>query len=403
VKDLDNGLISENGYLYIDIATRGRDYLNVNNISTVINAFGYQFNTVSDFDSGFEVPAGSGIKSIFSLTLWMGGMDENDELHLAGERYRQVGTDYYVGPFGDFYENRQMIDYNKVWKLNRGDLEFHGQNWWKPDYEPIENIAGWPAHGDVQFGQNYYLAPFIDHNGDGNYDPLSGDVPAIRGDQGIFMIYNDDLNEHSETGGQKTGVEIHATAYGYDCPHDSIFNNSVFFHYDIINRSDTVYHDFYISGFADFDLGNPWDDYIGCDTLLNTFFVYNGDDFDENSTSLGEILGYGNHPPAQGVTFLNQDMDSFICPLNYSGPSGDPYFAEEYYLAMNGLWKDSTSITYGGSGYGGECGPNGHGGVPSVRRFKITVYEALAGIGGGNNDDQSCQKGNGSEVIFFHG
>ncbi|MCD4682690.1 MAG: T9SS type A sorting domain-containing protein [Bacteroidales bacterium] len=356
LKDLDNGLLSEYGYLYIDVSNYGRDYLNVNNISAVMNAFGYQFNTLPEFDTGFEVPVGSRANSIFAFTLWMGGMDENDELHLAGERYRQIGVDYYVGPCGDSYENQQMIDYNKVWKFNREELENHKQNWWKPNYEAIDNIISWPAHGNAQFGQDYHLAPFIDHDEDGNYDPLSGDVPAIRGDQGVFMIYNDDLYAHEETGGQKIGVEVHATAYGYDCPQDSIFNNSIFFHYDIINRSDTAYHDFFISGFVDLDLGNPWDDFIGCDTSLNSFFAYNGDNYDENSTlwNPDTAFGYLNYPPAQGFTYLNHDMSSFIGLLYTGGSMSDPHFAEEYYYIMNGLWKDSTSVTYGGNGYGGD-------------------------------------------------
>ncbi len=37
---------------------------------------------------------------------------------------------------------------------------------------------------------------------------------------------------------------------------------TVFVHYDLINRSENTYHDFYFGVFADVDLGYAWDDYI---------------------------------------------------------------------------------------------------------------------------------------------
>jgi len=359
LKDLDNNLTSEDGNLFIDVSNNGRAHLDINNINAVVNSFGYNFSTFPEYENEFEVPAGSGINSIFAFTLWMGGMDENDELHLAAERYRQGGEDYYVGPVGDFYENQQLISWNKVWKINYEELEYHKQNWWKPDYEPIENIKNWPAHGDSQFGQNPNLAPFIDYDEDGNYNPYAGDVPVIRGDQGVLMIYNDELKIHSESDGQKIGAEIHATAYAYDCSQDSIFNNTLFYHFDIINRSDTAYHDFYVGNFVDFDIGNPWDDFVGCDTVLNSFFAYNGDEIDEDNNSFGDNYpGYHNYPPAQGFTFLNQEMSSFISYYNMISVMGQPYTAEEYYNSMRSMWKDGSPLTYGGNGYGGDVPVN---------------------------------------------
>lgn len=359
VKDLNNNLISEDGYLYIDVINEGRAHLDINNINAVVNSFGYNFSTFPEYETEFEVPAGSGINSIFAFTLWLGGMDDNGELHLAAERYRQSGEDYFVGPVGDSYENQQLIDWNKVWKINNEELEYHKQNWWKPDYEPIENIKNWPAHGDPQFGQNPLLAPFIDYDGDGNYNPYTGDAPVIRGDQGVLMIYNDDLKIHTESDGQKIGAEIHATAYCYDCPLDSIFNNTLFYHFDIINRSDTAYHDFYVGSFVDFDLGNPWDDFVGCDTMLNSFFAYNGDDNDEDNNSYGSNYpGYHNYPPAQGFTFLNKELSSFISFYNMISAMGQPYIAEEYYNSMRSMWIDGSPLTYGGNGYGGDVHVN---------------------------------------------
>ena len=50
-----------------------------------------------------------------------------------------------------------------------------------------------------------------------------------------------------------------------------------FVSYKLINRSDTNYHDVYLGSWVDFDLGYPYDDLIGCDSVLGAFYIYNGD------------------------------------------------------------------------------------------------------------------------------
>lgn len=67
-------------------------------------------------------------------------------------------------------------------------------------------------------GQAAQLADFVDINSDGIYNPSSGDYPCIKGDQAVFMIFNDDRNVHGETGGQKMRFEFHAMLYAYKAP-----------------------------------------------------------------------------------------------------------------------------------------------------------------------------------------
>ena len=357
IKDLDNGLMSEYGYLTVVVDNPGQENLNVNNINALINSYALQFWSQHSGEHGiFEVPKGNGTHTVFNFDLWMGGFDENGELKLAAERYRQTGIDFWTGPVSNNYSNEDLILWNNLWKLNKTDIEYHKYHWMEPDYEPIENIRNWPAFGDINNGQLNFMAPFNDNDGDENYSAENGDYPVIRGDQSLFFVYNDDKEEHTESQGRKIGAEIHGQAYAFDCPDDSVFNNSIFFHYDIINRSDTVYHDFYLGAYVDFDLGNPWDDFVGCDTLLQSFFAYNGDEYDENSAlwDPDTTFGYHNYPPAQGVVFLNTGMSSFLSYIGYLGPTGHPDEAGEYYNNLTGLWIDSTAITYGGNGYSGD-------------------------------------------------
>ncbi|MBN3034322.1 MAG: T9SS type A sorting domain-containing protein [Bacteroidales bacterium] len=353
IMDLDNGLISEPGRLIMTVENEGQQVLEINNIRAMFNAYGMHFWAVNG-DHLFEAPIGGGAMTVFNSTLWAGAMDNTGILHLAGERYRQTGIDFRQGPVSGIYPENYLIDWNRIWIIDRADVEYHKAHWFEPGYVLPEAIDQWPAHGNTGIGQAGMLAPFSDLDSNGIYDPAHGDYPLIRGDRTLFFLFNDDMQEHSESGGKKLGIEVSGMAYAFDCPEDSAFHNSLFLHYDVINRSDTSYYGFFLGIYTDMDIGNAWDDYIGCDTILHAFYGYNGDGYDE-------YHGYGNpencyldHPPAQGVVFLNREMDHFMCLQNaFSGTTGDPSTPRQYYNYLTGLWRDSTHLTYGGNGYGG--------------------------------------------------
>jgi hypothetical protein len=355
--DLENNLISEYAKIYIEVANDCFDFLDVNQVRCRVLSNGMFFYDLHNYTGGYEVPANSGVQSIFSKSLWMGGFDQNGELHVAGERYRQIGADYYAGPVSDTVHYNQDFDvlWNRVWKLNKSDILYHEANWPEPGYEPIENILLWPGNGNAELGQAELLAPFFDRDNNGIYNPYNGDVPLIKGDQAIFFIYNDDRS-HGESKGKKLGAEIHAMFYAYDRPEDSALSQTVFGSFNIINRSQKDYSDFYTAFFMDFDIGYAYDDYIGCDTTLHSAFAYNGNAIDGD----GGAETYGGFPPAQSFTCLNYDMDAFMYFNNtdVNPAMRDPTHAYQYYNYMKGIWKDSTFLTYGGNGYGGEIPVN---------------------------------------------
>ena len=73
------------------------------------------------------------------------------------------------------------------------------------------------------------------------------------------------------------------------------------------------------------------------------FYAYN---------ALNTDAVYGNNPPAQGVSFLNNPLTSFIYFKNESsGPMIDPTTPYEYYNYMKSLWKDNTHLVFGGNGH----------------------------------------------------
>jgi hypothetical protein len=363
------------------------DSIYLNNINARINCFGNHFWDM-DGEAHFFVPKETGQTAIFNSAFWIGGLDEQDSLHLAGERYRQLGEDYWAGPISNAYDSLYDAKWSHVWNVTREEIEYHQLNWWQSGYECPEDILNWPGNGDIANGQAAFLAPFYDLNNNGMYEPMSGDYPLIRGDQTLFFIFNDARGNHTESGGKNLGIEIHGMAYAFYAPGDSALWNTLFMHYDIINRSNTVYYETSVGVFADTDLPDPWQNYIGSDVQRGMYYCYNvisdlGDKLQGNSgmpSALGVTILGGPYINPDGednaagecdesINGLNFDdgiidnerygMTRFVQYNNAAGAMGDPTTADQYYGFMNGLWVDNTPILYGGNGHvtSGALGP----------------------------------------------
>ncbi|HXC03219.1 MAG TPA: hypothetical protein VNZ86_00630, partial [Bacteroidia bacterium] len=344
--------------------------------------------------AGYEVPKGSGKFADFAASLWIGGLDQGGTLHEAAMTYRQSGIDYWPGPLDTISGTTDSVKagaYDRVWKVDRFkiaefQLKFSQGNVQNGTYIPQDGITNWPAKGNGNFTRN--LAPFVDVNHNGIYDPLiGGDYPIIQGDQEIYRIFNDQLAPHTETQGVALQVEVHAIAYAYACPaiadSDKVLNYTTFYHYDIFNRSANNYTKVYLGGWQDVDLGNYSDDFVGCNPHGNFGYVYNGALCDGTGAK-GE---YGCKPPMMSTVILNGPpavpgdgidnnnngvvdepgelnlMTGFHYYNNDFGAIGNPGFSNaspnpqhrpwDYYNYLIGKWKDSTFVTYGGIGYGG--------------------------------------------------
>lgn len=297
----------------------------------------------------FEFPKNSRKNTAFSSTLWLAGINQNNDTCVAATRYNQVGYDFWAGPVAQIYDINYQTKYNRVWKLDRDQINTHISNYQQPGYTMPSEIATWPAHGDVANGEAPYIAPFFDSDHNGIYEPQNGDYPIVLGQQAAYFIFNDTRLPHTETGGTQLGVEVHGMAYVMDSVNADL-KNTLFVKYNVFNRLNNDFANFYLGKFDDLDLGDAGDDYIGCDTLSNTFYAYNGDSID----GYGSSNEYSKAPPVQGVTFLNNDMTQFVF-LNNSGgiaAMNDPDIAADYFTILEGFWKDRTPYTYGGDGYG---------------------------------------------------
>jgi len=353
VRDINNGLVSEYAYIHITIHETGfdlaKDSLTINNYNISFTTFGnYFYDYYNSSQSLFEIPEGSGLHTLNKSNLLIGARKEYAKFSVGENIFSQLLSDFWPGPYSASSSYLLLEDstWNYVWKITREDINFHLSNWFNPDYEPIEEILSWPGNGNQNFNYHEKIAPFYDKNLNEVYEPFLGDYPAIRGDEAIFSIYNDHRTCGVSTFSNSMGLEVHQLSYAFDCSFDSAFYNTFFIQYTIINRSDNDYTDVLAGVKTIFYIGNYGDDYVGCDTLLDCYFGYN-DSIDEQS---GEILAYGDYPPAQAICYLNQNLYAFIGPADHYSVFGPG----PYYNALSGLWGIyGEPMTYGGNGQGG--------------------------------------------------
>jgi len=350
-----NGLIYTNlygiGYATLDISqfdikallqdgNMALNRIDINDIKATISNVGIHF-PVGNFRNptlnlpNFEVPSVGCATPVFSAAIWMGGKDMKGNLHMSAETYRKTGFDYKPGPIDlitKVYDSITNSKYNKIWKMDRQTIDEFLKNRKLPFYVIPKSILEWPAHGTDNF--DWHMAPYVDVDKNDKYEPEKGDYPQIKGDQMLWWVFND-LGAHTETKGQSLGVEIHGSCYAYnyrDLPStdtNAIINRTLFFDYKIINRSEDDYKDFYVGLWTDPDLGNYADDYIGVDSIKNTGYCYNRDNFDEGR------IGYGKNPPVFFCKMLNKNLNSFFYYNNNTDPiNGNPDSAKDYYKYM---------------------------------------------------------------------
>ncbi len=236
------------------------------------------------------------------------------------------------------------------------------------DPADIKNALYVVKANDIPFGRSWQIwkdavergAEFYDGDNDGKYNPVDKnfngiwdtdeDMPMILGDETVWCVYNDGVpSSLRRWPSSPKDIEIAQTIFTSET---AGLENVIFLRYKIINKSSRDYNSVYFGFWADADLGNPVDDFTGCDTSLNSGFYYNdGNDsqydyygltppafcttllqgpvIETNSVSdtavlnLGEILGTKKIPNSK-----NLNINAHTIYISADTFFGDPYFPE---------------------------------------------------------------------------
>jgi hypothetical protein len=355
------------------------DYLHANDIRASIFNGGSMFFK-EEGDAGFNVPYQTFPETpatIFITSLWMGGLDPAGNLKLSAETYGVFNgnTPFSPGPLDPVTGMTTFSDckdWDRIFTVKGYELLAHLDDWNDNGQidNPISSLLIWPGKDNPHFedltgvalpNNLQGLAPFFDLNSDGVYDPLDGDYPLPQGVEAIpeqisWWVFNDNGNELNSIDPLK--VEVQVTAWGFSCTDNELLDQTIFTSHKLISRNEEPLDSVYLSMFTDFDLGCYTDDYLGSNPSANSYFVYNQDDEDGDigSACPGGVNTYAEEPPVQSVTFLNQELSSFMYFNNASvgnppPATSDPTAAPEFYNLMNGHWIDGQPLTEGGDGY----------------------------------------------------
>lgn len=311
--------------------------------------------SVADYVSGSSRP------TMFAMGLAMSG-DVNGASYFEFEGFRTTDTRFEAGlllPNGGaaahcnwfsrpFTVHRSAIDALRADYADNGII----------NNTPAISLLEWAGRGNPYYANtlqialpNEDLAPFVDVNNDGIYNPYSGDYPIADparpqtiADQLSWVVFH---TTNNPANGTNMNAQIEVLLYNFDCTNNGLVANATFGRTRIKNRNSLPISNLRLGIWADTDLGCSFDDFVGCDTTLNTWFAYNADVLDDFICSgRADTIGFGYNPPASAITLLDKRLYSFIYAVNNPSPLNN---FSAYSLA--GYWSDGTPITVGGTGY----------------------------------------------------
>ncbi len=376
------------------LVSSSRSELDINNVRAMVLNGGDMWWDLSN--PRYEVPKVTEANqprrhSIFAGSLWIGGEDDAGQLYVSAQTYRQ-GTTADVGFWPGPLDAQGAIDtdicaaWNSHAKINRTVIDAFRSTPLPTDPSALPAaIRDWPGRNNPYLTRprlNQELAPFIDADGDGNYDPLRGDYPDVRGDQAIWWVIND-VGNVKVPFTPPIGLEIDVMAFAFSTANP--INNMTFYQQKVINKSQKTLRNTYIGQWVDADLGFFNDDYVGCDVSRGLGFCYNGDNFDEG------VTGYGENPPTVAVDFfegpladandgIDNDRDSyssgtfnpalvdepgekiimsnFVYYNNDFSINGNPTEAVHFYNYLRSKITTGQDLQFGGDGLSNTTGQN---------------------------------------------
>lgn len=211
--------------------------------------------------------------------------------------------DYLPGKVG----NSPQDPKNKIYRVRLIDEPF-GESWheWKDAVSLGADF--WDGDKDGEFNP-------VDKNNNGKWD-IDEDRPDFIGHEMVWCVYNDGvdpwLRRFNDVNPQM--IDIQQSVFVFN--DNSIMQNSVFIRYRIINRNPEVEEmdSVYFGIWTDPDIGEYYDDLVGCDTILNIGYTY-GNKFDSIFTippAFFTALLQGPTVSIPGETFIDNNENGFF-------------------------------------------------------------------------------------------
>ncbi|HEY3250583.1 MAG TPA: hypothetical protein VGK25_05640 [Ignavibacteria bacterium] len=262
--------------------------LDANTINTWFRTNGsFNYDPFNGNNPGFEWPKGSGNHARFASGPWIGAKVGNDTLVVITE-YAFEFLNGYTDNNGQPQGKDDPV--YRIYKLTRGVNDQDRQEW-----------------PNALLGNSDQGAPVYFDSASSSWKPLD------LGDQTIFCRYTDSYAEsHTVVNGSTLPLKVDVINTNFAFDVNGPLGQIAFSEFKVINRSNNVWNDVYLTAWTDDDLGGATDDKVGVDSALGLGFTYNGSPSDPV---------YGAPPPAVGFDFFrgailrtNDPNDTaFIC------------------------------------------------------------------------------------------
>jgi len=264
----NNGTILKtiSNHYYVD-----RKTIDANTIRTWFTNAGISNYNINSSSPGFEWPKSTGHFARFGSGLWLGALVNNDTL-VATLQYEE--NEYYPG-----YTDNSGVPHG------RNDSNYRI---YKLTYSQNDNDRSrWP---NALLGNSNQGAPVY-------YDTLSNIwKPLDFGSQTMYYTYTDAYPESHVNyfGGQSAPLKADVKQLNFALDVTGPMGNVIITQYTIINRSSNIWNNAYFTIWTDDDIGNQWNDKVGCDSALQLGYSYN----------YGSDTAYSSNPPAVGFLLL---------------------------------------------------------------------------------------------------
>jgi len=258
-----------------------------------------------------------------------------------------------------------------------------------------KSILGWPGRSNPHFESvhgfnlpDHTVASFFDNDGDGRYDPCSGDLPmldpygaqintfedvvATFPDRLSLNILNDRGSDNTLSFGLPLGIEIYQVAFDYHSQ-DSL-ETTTFYQHKLVYKGAETLNDSRFSLWFDPDMGCYLDDFVGTSSTHNMIYFYNTDAVDGMPADFcNGVSTFGSEIPITGISYLDgldyidfavdsgvwvrSGLTSSLYLNNCSVGSVEPVTCDpdgqdsSFYYKMIGKWAANVPVTIGGNGY----------------------------------------------------